>query len=158
MSGVVERLHATVIAVGKRCALIRGPSGAGKSDIALRCLALGPSGLLANGAQLVADDQVIIERRASRLVATAPAQLRGKLEVRGVGILEVAAAEEADVVLVADLVRAGPIERLPGPWPTIHIMGLEVPLIQLLPFEDSAHLKLLAALVMAALPRVESKA
>jgi HPr kinase/phosphorylase len=158
LSGEVECLHATAIAVGKRAALIRGPSGAGKSDIALRCLAYGPSALLRDRVALIADDQVIIERKDSRLVATAPAQLRGRLEVRGIGILEVVAADEADVVLVADLMRAGPIDRLPDPWPRAHIMGLEVPLIRLLPFEDSAPLKLLAALVMAALPLVESKA
>jgi serine kinase of HPr protein (carbohydrate metabolism regulator) len=121
-------------------------------------LALGPSGLFREGVELVADDQVIIERKDARLVATAPARLRGKLEVRGIGILEVAAADDADVVLVADLMHAGPIDRLPDPWPTALIMGLEVPLIRLLPFENSAPLKLLAALVMAALPRVESKA
>lgn len=158
MPGEVERVHATAIAVGRRGALIRGPSGSGKSDLALRCLALSPSTLLRDVVKLVADDQVILTRKSAGLIATAPPVLRGWLEVRGVGILEVAVAAEADIVLVADLVREGPIERLPDPLQKAHIMGFAVPLIRLLPFEDSAPLKLIAALVMAALPRVESKA
>jgi HPr kinase/phosphorylase len=158
LPGEVEYLHATAIAIGSRGALIRGPSGSGKSDLALRCLALGPSALLRDAVRLVADDQVLLRRETARLVATAPQVLRGRLEVRGVGVLEVAVASEADIILVADLVAEAPIERLPDPWPRAHIMGLEVPLIRLRPFESSAPAKLVATLVMAALPRVESKA
>jgi HPr kinase/phosphorylase len=158
LPGEVDYIHATAIAVGRRCALIRGPSGSGKSDLALRCLAICPSALLQDVVKLVADDQVVITREPSGLVATAPPILRGRLEVRGVGILEVAVAEEAEIVLVADLVTEGPIERLPDPWPRAHIMGFTIPLIRLRPFEDSAPLKLVAALAMAGLPRVESKA
>jgi serine kinase of HPr protein (carbohydrate metabolism regulator) len=155
-------VHATVIAVAGRGALIRGPSGAGKSDLALRCLALAPSALVRDAVMLVADDQVELTgyrgSGAARLIARAPPSLRGKLEVRGVGILEVASTAEADIVLIADLVDGGPIERFPDPWPKARIVGFDVPLIRLLPFESSAPAKLIAALVMAALPRVESKA
>jgi HPr kinase/phosphorylase len=158
LPGEVEYVHATSIAIGSLGALIRGPSGSGKSDLALRCLALGPSALLRDVVWLVADDQVLLRRETARLVATAPTALRGRLEVRGVGILQVAVASEADIILVADLVGEVPIERLPDPWPKAHIMGFEVPLIRLRPFEGSAPAKLVAALVMAALPRVESKA
>ncbi len=158
MPGEVDYIHATAIAVGRRGALIRGASGSGKSDLALRCLAICPSALLQDVVKLVADDQVALTRTPNGLVATAPPTLRGRLEVRGVGILEVAVAGEADIVLVADLVSEGPIERLPDPWPRAHIMGFAIPLIRLRPFEDSAPLKLVAALAMAGLPRVESKA
>ena len=108
MPGEVDYIHATAVAVGRRGALIRGPSGSGKSDLALRCLAICPSALLRDVVKLVADDQVILRREQSGLVATAPPTLRGRLEVRGVGILEVAVAGEADIVLVADLVSRGP--------------------------------------------------
>ena len=158
MPGEHERAHATAIAVGGRAALIRGPSGSGKSDLALRCLGLGRSAVLEDFAKLVADDQVLLRRDGNRLIAAAPPNLRGRLEVRSLGILEVATTDEADIALVVDLVRRGPIERLPDPWPRARILGLDVPLLQVLPFEDSAALKLVAALVMAALPRVESKA
>jgi serine kinase of HPr protein (carbohydrate metabolism regulator) len=108
--------------------------------------------------KLVADDQVILTKDLSRahprLVATAPPTLRGRLEVRGVGILEVAAATEAEIVLIADLLREGTIERFPDPWPKVGLLGLEVPVIRLFPFENSSPLKLVTALTMAHLPRI----
>lgn len=161
MQDEADRVHATAIAVGDRGVLIRGPSGAGKSDLALRCLAYGPSALLPEPVTLVADDQVILKsdwsQSAPRLNATAPQTLRGKIEVRGVGILEVAVRDAVDIVLVADIAREGAIERYPDPWPTVVLCGLQVPLIRLLPFEPSAPLKIFAALDMASLPRIEVK-
>ena len=156
MPGAVdERVHATAIAVGRRGVLLRGPSGSGKSDLALRALALGPSALLHDQVKLIADDQVILTREPGGLIATAPTATRGRLEVRGVGILEVAAAAQCEIVLVADLVREGPIERFPDPWPVIHLLGYDVRLMRLLPFEDSAPAKLIAALILAALPSIK---
>lgn len=161
MSDEADRIHATAISVGDRGVLIRGPSGAGKSDLALRCLAFGISTFLDDPVKLVADDQVILKIDRSptspRLIATAPSTLRGKLEVRGVGILEVAVRDAAEIVLVVDLVREGPVERYPDPWPKVVVSGVEVPLIRLLPFENSAPLKIFAALDMASLPRIEVK-
>jgi serine kinase of HPr protein (carbohydrate metabolism regulator) len=147
-----------VITIGRRGALIRGASGSGKSDLALRCLSLGGSTLLSETVKLVADDQVVLTRERAALVAKAPAQLRGKLEVRGLGILEVATAAETEIVLIADLVRDQQIERLPDPWPTVELMGLNVPVIHLQPFEASSPTKLAAALALATLPRIEPKA
>ncbi|MGH9693938.1 MAG: HPr kinase/phosphorylase, partial [Bryobacteraceae bacterium] len=162
LSGEAERVHATAIAVAGRGALIRGPSGSGKSDLALRCLGLGRSALLCDSVNLVADDQVMLWRDARhkppRLLASAPATLRGKLEVRGVGILEVAVVDNAEIVLVAELGSEGPIERFPEPWPKTRILGFDLPLMRLQPFESSAPHKLVAALAMAALPRAEHKA
>jgi hypothetical protein len=162
LSDEADRVHATAISIGGRGVLIRGPSGSGKSDLALRCLALAPSTLIRDPVMLVADDQVILRSDTSleqpRLVATSPATLRGKLEVRGLGILEVAATETADIVLVADIACDGPIERFPDPWPKVVLCGLEVPQIRVFPFESSAPLKLIAALDIASLPRIEVKA
>ncbi len=158
MSGEVERVHATAIAIGDRAALIRGSSGSGKSDLALRCLGLGLSVLVRDTIKLVSDDQVLLTLEGSYLRASAPPHLRGKLEVRGLGILEVDAATEANVVLVADLVREGPIERFPDPWPYARILGFDVPLVRVLPFESSSPLKLVTAIVMATLPRITPKA
>ncbi len=158
MSGEVERIHATAIAVGDRAVLVRGPSGSGKSDLALRCLGLGPSALVRETIKLVSDDQVLLRHENSCLRASAPPQLRGKLEIRGLGILEVDAVTEANIVLVADLVSEGPIERFPDPWPYARILGFDVPLVRLLPFESSSALKLVTAIVMATLPRITPKA
>jgi serine kinase of HPr protein (carbohydrate metabolism regulator) len=162
LSDEADRIHATAISVGGRGVLIRGPSGSGKSDLALRCLALAPSTLLRDRVVLVADDQVILQsdtsRELPRLTATCPPTLRGKLEVRGLGILEVAATETAEIVLVADIAREGSIERFPDPWSKVVLCGLEVPQIRVFPFESSTPLKLIAALDIASLPRIEVKA
>lgn len=152
LDGAVERMHATVIAVGQRAIIIRGPSGAGKSDLALRCLAVAASQLVASPARLVADDQVVLTRNGLTLSAAAPPTLLGQLEVRGLGIIEVDPEQEARVVLIADLVDRNRIERLPDPWPTTSILGLTVPLLRVCAFDASAPLKLLTALAMPSLP------
>ncbi len=157
MPGEIDRVHATAIALGGRAALIRGASGSGKSDLAFRCLGLGLSAVVHDKVMLVSDDQVLLRREGAFLRASAPPQLLGKLEVRGIGILEVEAVTEANVVLIADLVQEGPIERFPDPWPCAHIMGVEIPQLRLRPFESSSPLKLVAAIQTAPQPRVGPK-
>src|SRR5262249_45314184 len=137
----ILRLHATCIAIGGVGVLLRGPSGAGKSDLALR--------LVEGGAKLVADDQVLLSADDGRLVARAPAPIAGQLEVRGVGIVPVATAPEAPVALIADLVGAGAVERLPEPARET-ILGISLARVDLAPFEVSAPAKLRLALARAA--------
>ncbi len=62
--------------------LIVGKSGAGKSETAI--------GLLERGASLVADDMVRIKYVGGDLVATSPDLSRGYMEIRGIGIINVA--------------------------------------------------------------------
>lgn len=151
MADAAEALvHATVIATAGAAVLIRGASGAGKSDLALRCLTLGTSELLAAPAQLVADDQVLIRCVAGRLTARAPQPIAGLIEVRGIGLARVAYVEEAEVRLVADLVSPAAVERLPAEGRTARLLGCEVPLMSLTPFEATAPAKLLLALARAA--------
>ena len=80
-----ETLHASTVAIDGRAVLISGISGAGKSDLALR--------LIDRGFTLVADDQTIVQKRAERLVVSAPQTIRGKLEIRGLGIVDMPAVE-----------------------------------------------------------------
>lgn len=144
-----ETFHATCVTLGSSAALIRGPSGSGKSDLALRFLFLArraPAALEAP--MLVSDDQVIVAARDGRLEAKPPPEIAGKLEVRGVGIVELKWAREADVVLVADLVAPERVERMPEPKFTT-LLGIRVPRIELAPFEGSAPIKLAAAITMA---------
>ena len=74
-----ETLHASCVAKDGRAILISGRSGSGKSDLALR--------LIDRGADLVSDDYTIVRRVGGKLVATAPENIRNKLEIRGLGIL-----------------------------------------------------------------------
>ena len=102
-----ELVHGTCVALGRTAALLRGPSGSGKSDLALRFLFLARRGPAALEAPiLVADDQVWLVRNGGRLLARPPDTIRGKMEVRGVGIVEVKSLMEADLALVVDLAPA----------------------------------------------------
>lgn len=130
-------VHGTCVAVGGRGVLLRGRSGAGKSDLALR--------MIADGARLVADDQVVVRVAARRLIASAPDALRGLLEVRGIGIVPMKTISRAPLSLVVDLVAADAVPRLPDPS-SVRIAGIDVPAIALSPFEPSAVLKVRLAL------------
>jgi HPr kinase/phosphorylase len=145
-----ETHHGTAIAIGGAAALILGKSGSGKSDLALRCLACGPSPLIPDVAVLVADDRVYIDRAGSRLEVSCPETIAGKLEVRGVGIVAVPFRRRADLVLGVELAPPGNIERLPDPAPELNFLGVAVPLLRLAPFEASAAPKVLLALMQAA--------
>jgi HPr kinase/phosphorylase len=135
-------VHGTCVALGSSAALLRGRSGAGKSDLALRFIAA--SGASSPAAQLVADDQVWVEARGqSGLFAFPPAPLAGKIEVRGLGILEMPYLAEATLMLVVDLVEPHVVPRMPAePLPHVVIAGVAVPLLRLAPFEISAPIKL----------------
>jgi serine kinase of HPr protein (carbohydrate metabolism regulator) len=146
------RIHATAIALEDgRGALILGPPGAGKSDLALRCILQGAwiDGRHC-GAMLVADDQVIVERTGADVVARPPETIAGRMEVRGIGIVAMPHVPVSKIVLAVELVDAQRIERLPDPAPSWPLLGVEVPLIRVAPFEASAHLKVLLALARIA--------
>lgn len=135
-SGAGLDIHATCVVLGEVGVLLRGPSGAGKSDLALR--------LIEAGARLVADDRVRLDRVADQLHAAGRDAFRGLIEVRGLGIVRLAASRVADratVGLVCDLVAAAEVERLPAPM-FADLLGLGVPRLALDPFEAAAALKL----------------
>jgi len=128
----VATVHGTVVAVDGKGVLLRGPSGSGKSDLALR--------LIDGGAVLVADDRVVLTRDAGQISASAPAAILGRLEVRGLGIVHLAALKQAPLFLVVDLVEVD-IERLPTPE-VVDLLGIPLPLIRMSPFEASAPAKI----------------
>ena len=135
-------VHSTTIAFGDRAVMLRGPSGAGKSDLALRFLAAEGQWPLQQGERrLIADDQTRIDVIDGRLRATAPASLSGKIEVRGIGIVECAFRESGWLSLVVDLVPPDEIERLPDER-IVTLLGVAVRLQSLAPFEASAVAKL----------------
>lgn len=126
--------HACLIArrVGGywRGVLVEGPSGSGKSDLALRAQD--------QGFRLVADDRVLLWAVDGRLYGRAPDALAGLLEVRGLGVVCIAALPFAEVSLI---VRSGPPDRIPDPA-TETILGVSVPLQAAELLESSAPAKL----------------
>ncbi|HEX8626223.1 MAG TPA: HPr kinase/phosphatase C-terminal domain-containing protein [Allosphingosinicella sp.] len=136
-----EIVHASCVAIGGRAVLLAGGSGAGKSDLALR--------LIDRGAALVSDDYTELRCVGGTLLARAPETIAGKIELRGVGLIELDPAADVPVCLYADL-GAAP-DRLPEAA-TIRIAGLDIPLVALSALEPSAPLKLEYALVQFGLP------
>jgi len=124
-----RQIHATALAIGGTAVLLRGPSGSGKSDLALR--------LIQAGAMLVADDRCDLSVVRGRLFVSAPAAIRGLIEVRGLGILPMRYRAKAPVSLVIDLVKPDVVERLP-PARRCRLATVTLPLLRLAPFEPSA--------------------
>jgi serine kinase of HPr protein (carbohydrate metabolism regulator) len=114
-----ETAHASTVAVDGRAVLISGPSGSGKSDLALR--------LLDRGFTLVSDDQTIVRRDGNRLIASAPPTIKGKLEIRGVGIVEMETVTDVPVALYVELTSE--IVRLPDDRRERPVLGVNLPLI-----------------------------
>ena len=138
-------VQATTVAIHGSGVLLTGPSGSGKSDLALQ--------LIDGGAFLVADDLTEVTRQGAVLLARlpegAPPATRGRLEVRGLGILPVPTVEQVPLGLMVELKPQAEIERLPVPrrWTCL---GIALPAIAIDPRAASAAAKL--RLVVRGLP------
>ena len=131
-----EMLHATTVALDGRAVILAGRSGSGKSDLALR--------LLDRGFVLVSDDQTMVRKANGRLLASAPPTIRRKLEVRGIGIVEVAQADDVPVCLYVEL--ASEVDRLPENGLERLVLGIAVPLVSFDALTASAPAKVAIAL------------
>ncbi len=142
-------IHGSCIAIGGDGVLLLGAPGSGKSDLALRLIdgtGTGLTGTPRTG-QLVADDQVVIHRSGESLMASAPPALRGQLEIRGLGIVNVAAAPETALKLAVRLTPSPEIERMPDlERSQMDILGLPIPLVLVDPASASAPARIRAAL------------
>jgi serine kinase of HPr protein (carbohydrate metabolism regulator) len=131
-----ETIHASTVAKDGRAVLITGPSGSGKSDLALR--------LLDRGFTLVSDDRTIVRKDGDRLLASAPPNIAGKLEIRGIGILDMEAAADMPVALLIEL--TSDIQRLPDDSRERPILGVRLPIITIDAMTASAPAKVALAL------------
>jgi HPr kinase/phosphorylase len=112
-------VHASCVAVDGRGMLILGASGSGKSGLALA--------LMGFGADLIADDRVVLTMAEQAIVASAPEPLVGLIEARGIGLLKASPAGSTLVACAVDLDRCEkdrmPVDR------KITLLGQSVPLL-----------------------------
>jgi HPr kinase/phosphorylase len=131
--------------------LIRGPSGIGKSECVL--------GLIERGYSLVSDDVTRITRLEGReLMAMAPELTRNHIEVRGIGIINVASVfgigsirieKRLDlVVTLKDWQEVESVDRIGLDREFYEVLGLQVPhlTIPVRPGRDMARLIEVAAM------------
>ncbi len=138
-----ETMHASCVALDGRAILLCGLSGSGKSDLALQ--------LIDRGFTLVADDQTIVRKQGTRLLASVPSTIAGLLEIRGVGIVTMPTVADVQVALVVEL--RGDIERMPDESRERRILDLPVPLISIDATTASAPSKVALALDRLGLPK-----
>ncbi len=143
-------LHGCMVDMRGVGVLIVGKSGSGKSETAI--------GLLERGASLVADDMVRIKYVGGELMATAPDLSRGYMEIRGIGIINVAnlyglASIRPDkrldlVVTLKPQADLNEVDRVGLQQKTYEILGQEVVHVEIPvgPGRDTARMVTIAAL------------
>ena len=131
-----ENLHASTVALDGRAVIISGPSGSGKSDLTLR--------LIDRGFSLVSDDRTIVRKAGDQVIASAPDTISGKLEIRGIGIIDMPYVADVPVALVVDLTSN--ITRMPDDARERTILGIGIPLISVDAITASAPSKVAIAL------------
>ena len=114
----------SAVAIDGRAILIEGKPGSGKSSLALA--------MIDRGAILIGDDGIRLDTSGNRAIALPPPNITGKLEIRGVGIVELPTGS-ASIALILDL--DGMPERLPHVLTRREIGSATVPI---LPFDAKA--------------------
>ena len=115
---ISQTVHATCVALGDRAVLLIGASGSGKSSVALE--------LMAFGADLISDDQVMLVVKGDVIAASAPANIAGLIEARGFGVLKAQTKDSAVVVMVVNLDTSSH-DRIP-PRRVVTLLGCDLPL------------------------------
>jgi hypothetical protein len=130
-----ETRHAPAVAIDGQAVLLEGPSGTGKSDLALR--------LIDRGGVLVSDDQTLLVRQGAQLLARAPGTIRGRIEVRGLGIVAMPHVDDVPVALIVRL--GGEPMRMPERRPR-RLAGVVVREVAFDAFHASTPIKIVWAL------------
>lgn len=143
-------LHGCMVDLRGIGVLIMGKSGTGKSETAI--------GLLERGAALVADDMVRVRWANGELTATAPELSRGYIEIRGIGIVNVAnlfgltsIRPEKRLDLVVQLTshaNLNDVDRVGIQQQTYEVLGQPVAMVEIpvAPGRDTARMVAIAAL------------
>lgn len=111
----MSHLHASAFAYHGMGCLVMGESGSGKSTLV--------SETLLRGAQMIADDRVVLSAEGGMLIATPTANMAGVLELRGLGLVKIPAALASHPIHLAVTLDAVASDRLPEPK-TIELEGI----------------------------------
>lgn len=130
-----ETIQGACVAIAGRGVLIEARDDLQRTDLLLR--------LLDRGAELVSDARTACTRRGDTLIA-APAGTGGRVEIRGIGPVEMESLAEVGVALIAVVLDAAP--RLPEDRRFRNIAGIAVPVLALGPSEPAAPIKVEFAL------------
>jgi HPr kinase/phosphorylase len=126
-------IHGVLVDVLEVGILLVGKSGIGKSEAALD--------LVSRGHRLVADDVVMLSKPGERIVGAASATLGHHMEIRGLGIINIADLfgitairdhKEVDLVIEIALWEDGhEYDRLGVDTQTHQLLGVDLPLLRL---------------------------
>lgn len=95
-------IHGTGIVIDGVGIILRGPSGSGKSLLALELL--NEAEMAGKNSALIADDRLDVTIENGELIAHAPAEIGGLIELRGRGIITRPHIASAPIQLVVDLI------------------------------------------------------
>ena len=126
-------IHGVLLNISGYGILIRGKSGIGKSECAAE--------LLNKGAQLVADDLVMIEKENQNIVGYPPENIKNLIEIRGIGIINVrnvfgysSTLDKSRLNLIVDLIefdKENKYDRLGYDTNEVEILDIKIPSIQI---------------------------
>jgi len=94
--------------------------------------------LIDRGAVLVSDDQTLVVRSGKALHARPPAEIAGRMEIRGIGIVAMPHVEDVPVGLIVRL--DGQVERMPDRR-VRRVIGIELRECHVDAFHASAPIK-----------------
>ncbi|GAB4517618.1 MAG: hypothetical protein Tsb0019_17450 [Roseibium sp.] len=146
-------VHAGCLILGTCGILIRGAAGSGKSFLADSLIEAARSrGSLG---RLVADDYVQLDAEDGRLLAAVPETIRGRMEIRGLGLVEVRHEPRAHVRLIVDLLPMDRLERLPDePLGEERLSGVSLPVLRCPENDPGASLRLIRWAMRRLLPGI----
>ena len=146
---MTEQIHGSLVEVEGIGVLILGPSGVGKSECVVE--------LVRRGERLVADDVVRLRVEGGRLIGWSPPHIRHFIEVRGLGLMNVAdlfgaeaTLEECEVgfvVRLENMSSGGQFERIGIERDQESLLGVPIPTVKL-PVHAASNLATLVELAI----------